>query len=146
MPGRKSDWTDAQWLQKLHALGLRQASFRPDVAIGAFRTLVRSRAELIPHRAPHILHMQQALTQMNLQLSVVLRDITGVTGQAIIRAIVAGERDPARRAECRASTCTATGEQIIKALTGTWQTEHLFVLTQALAVFDLRESAASRRA
>jgi transposase len=73
---------------------------------------------------------------MNLQLSVVLSDIIGVTGQAIIRAIVAGERDPARLAEFRASNCKANGEQIIKALTGAWQTEHLFVLTQALAVFD----------
>ena len=61
VPGRKSDWNDAQWLQKLHALGLLQASFRPDGEIVALRTLVRYRAELIGHRAPHILHMQKAL-------------------------------------------------------------------------------------
>ena len=61
VPGRKSDWNDAQWLQKLHALGLLQASFRPDAEIAALRTLVRYRAELIQHRAPHILHMQKAL-------------------------------------------------------------------------------------
>lgn len=136
VPGRKSDWNDAQWLQKLHALGLLQGSFRPDVEICAFRTLVRYRAELIQHRAPHILHMQKALTQMNLQLSLVLSDITGVTGQAIIRAIVAGEREPARLAELRNPGCKASLTQITKALTGTWQAEHLFVLEQALALFD----------
>lgn len=136
VPGRKSDWSDAQWLQKLHALGLLQASFRPDAEIVALRTLVRYRAELIQHRAPHILHMQKALTQMNLQLNLVLSDITGVTGQAIIRAIVAGERDPSRLAEFRASNCRASLQQIIKALTGTWQVEQLFILRQALALFD----------
>jgi transposase len=136
VPGRKSDWNDAQWLQKLHALGLLQGSFRPDGEICAFRTLVRYRAELIQHRAPHILHMQKALTQMNLQLSIVLSDISGVTGQAIIRAIVAGERDPARLAEFRASNCKASVAQIIKALTGTWQAEQVFIVEQALALFD----------
>lgn len=136
VPGRKSDWSDAQWLQKLHALGLLQASFRPDGEIVAFRTLVRYRAELIEHRAPHILHMQKALSQMNLQLRIVLSDITGVTGQAIIRAIVAGERDPARLAAFRASNCQARVQQIVKALTGTWQAEQLFILRQALRLFD----------
>jgi transposase len=86
VPGRKSDWNDAQWLQKLHALGLLRASFRPDTEITALRTLVRYRAELIAHRAPHILHMQRALQQMNVQLERVLSDIMGTTGQAIIRA------------------------------------------------------------
>src|SRR6476659_5561313 len=94
VPGRKSDWNDAQWLQKLHALGLLRASFRPDAEIVALRTLVRYRAELIQHRAPHILHMQKALQQMNIQLERVLNDTMGATGQLIIRAIVAGERDP----------------------------------------------------
>lgn len=136
VPGRKSDWSDSQWLQKLHALGLLQASFRPDGEICAFRTLVRYRGELIQHRAPHILHMQKALSQMNLQLSIVLSDITGVTGQAIMRAIVSGERDPARLAEFRASNCKASVQQIIKALTGNWQVEHLFILQQALTLFD----------
>jgi hypothetical protein len=89
VPGHKSDWNDSQWLQKLHALGLLQASFRPDAEIVALRTLVRYRAELIAHRAPHILHMQQAMQQMNIQLERVLSDIMGTTGQAILRAIVA---------------------------------------------------------
>src|SRR5688572_19653670 len=77
VPGRKSDWNDAQWLQKLHALGLLRASFRPAAEICALRTVVRYRAELIQHRSPHVLHMQQALKVMNLQLSEVLTDVVG---------------------------------------------------------------------
>lgn len=90
VPGRKSDWNDAQWLQKLHALGLLQGSFRPDAEIRTLRTLVRYRAALIERRAPPIQHMIQAMTHMNLQLNLVLSDITGVTGMAILRAILAG--------------------------------------------------------
>jgi transposase len=136
VPGRKSDWNDAQWLQKLHMLGLLQGSFRPDAEVRAVRVLARHRAELIRHRAPHILHMQQALKQMNIQLNVVLSDITGVTGQAIVRAIVAGERDPVKLAELRNPNCKATVEEITKALTGTWHPAQVFVLRQALELFD----------
>src|SRR3954465_7553849 len=128
VPGRKTDWNDAQWLQKLHALGLLQASFRPDAEIRALRTLVRHRADLIQHRAPHILHMQQALKQMNIQLSEVLSDITGLTGQAIVRAIVAGERDPATLEQLPAAGCRHTEAEILKALTGTWQQAQIFIL------------------
>ena len=96
VPGRKSDWNDAQWLQKLHALGLLQGAFRPESEIGILRTLLRHRATLIAHRAPHILHMQKALKLMDLQLSAVLTAITGMTGPAILRAIVTGERDPVK--------------------------------------------------
>jgi transposase len=136
VPGRKSDWNDGQWLQKLHMLGLLQGSFRPDAEIRAVRALARHRAELIRHRAPHILHMQQALTQMNLRLSVVLSDITGTTGQAIVRAIVGGERDPARLAELRNVNCKATVAEITRALTGTWHDAQLFILKQAFELFD----------
>ncbi len=136
VPGRKTDWNDAQWLQKLHALGLLQASFRPDGEITALRTLVRYRAELIQHRAPHILHMQRALQQMNIQLERVLTDIMGITGQAILRAIVAGERDPVVLAQHRNPGCRSSSEMIAKALTGTWKEELLFVLSQALAIYD----------
>jgi hypothetical protein len=111
VPGRKSDWNDAQWLQKLHALGLLQASFRPDGEIAALRTLVRYRAEIIQHRSPHILHMQRALKQMNIQLPEVLSDIMGETGQAILRAIVAGERDPVKLAQFRNPACKSSVEQ-----------------------------------
>jgi len=137
VPGRKSDWNDAQWLQKLHALGLLQASFRPDAEIAALRTFVRYRSELIAHRAPHILHMQRALQQMNIQLERVLSDIMGVTGQAIIRAIVAGERDPLKLAQRRNPACKSSEETIAKALTGTWKDELLFVLMQALVIYDV---------
>jgi transposase len=137
VPGRKSDWNDAQWLQKLHALGLLQASFRPDGEICALRTLVRYRAELIAHRAPHILHMQQALQQMNIQLERVLSDIMGTTGQAIIRAIVTGQRDPVALAKLRNPACKSNEETIAKALTGTWRDELIFVLQQALVIYDV---------
>jgi transposase len=120
----------------LHALGLLQGSFRPDAEIRAVRALARHRAELIRHRAPHILHMQQALKVMNIQLSVVLSDITGETGQAIVRAIVAGERAPARLADLRHPNCKATVGEIEKALTGTWQETQVFILRQALELFD----------
>src|SRR6266545_4282144 len=136
VPGRKSDWNDAQWLQKLHMLGLLRASFRPDAEIRSLRLLARHRAELIRHRAPHILHMQQALKLMNIQLSEVLSDITGLTGQAIVRAIVGGERDPAKLAELRHPGCKHTEAEIIKALTGTWQEAQIFILEQNLQLYD----------
>jgi transposase len=137
VPGRKSDWNDAQWLQKLHALGLLRASFRPDAEISALRTLVRYRAELIQHRAPHILHMQRALQQMNVQLERVLSDMMGTTGQAIIRAIVAGKRDPLALAKMRNPACKSSEEMIAKALRGSWKDELLFVLTHALTIYDV---------
>jgi transposase len=137
VPGRKSDWNDAQWLQKLHALGLLAASFRPDAEIAALRTLSRYRAELIQHRAPHILHMQRALQQMNIQLERVLSDISGTTGQAIIRAIVAGERDSVTLAQRRNPACKSSEETIAKALTGSWKDELIFVLQQALIIYDV---------
>jgi len=137
VPGRKSAWNDAQWLQKLHALGLLQASVRPAAEITALGTLVRYRAELIAHRAPQILHMQKALQQMNVQLERVLSDIMGVTGQAIIRAIVAGERDPITLAQQRNPACKSSTETIAKALSGTWKDELIFVLQQALVIYDV---------
>jgi transposase len=134
--GRKSDFLDCQWLQQLHSLGLLNGSFRPDAEMVVLRAYLRHRAELIEHRAPHILHMQKELQQMNLQLHHVLSDITGVTGQAIVRAIVAGERDPKVLASFRQPNCKADEATIVKALTGTWRQEHLFVLTQSLAMYD----------
>jgi transposase len=117
-------------------LGLVQASFRPDGEIVALRTVVRYRAELIAHRAPHILHMQKALQQMNIQLERVLSDITGTTGQAIVRAIVAGEREPATLAQLHNPGCKHTEVEITKALTGTWQAAQIFILAQNLQLYD----------
>jgi transposase len=136
VPGRKSDYLDCQWLQKLHTLGLLSASFRPDAEICTLRAFLRHRAQLIQHRAPHILHMQKALQQMNLQLHHVLSDITGTTGLLILRAIVAGERDPITLARLRHPTCKSSQETIAKALTGNWRDEHLFALKQSLELFD----------
>lgn len=136
VPGRKTDWNDAQWLQKLHALGLLEASFRPDAEIRCLRTLVRYRAELVERRAPHINHMIQALKHMNIQLSLVLTDITGVTGLAMLRAIIAGERDPQQLARFRQPGCKHSEADITKALTGSWDDAQLFVLQQSLDLFD----------
>ncbi len=136
VPGRKTDILDCQWIQTFHSYGLLQASFRPQADLVALRTLLRHRAQLIQHRAPHIQHMQKALLQMNIQLSQVLSDVTGETGQRIIRSIVAGERDPYKLAALRNYRCKKSEEEIAKALTGTWRQEHLFVLKQALALYD----------
>src|SRR5215470_9957766 len=124
VPGRKSDYADCQWIQKLHALGLLTGSFRPDGEICQLRSYLRHRAQLIQHRAPHILHIQKALQQMNLQLHHVLSDITGETGMAILRAIVAGERDAVKLAQWREPGCKSSAETIAKALSGDWKAEH----------------------
>jgi transposase len=134
--GRKSDWKDCQWLQRLHTFGLLNASFRPDAELAVLRTYLRHRAELIQHRAPHINHIQKALHQMNIQLDRVVTDITGTTGMAIIRAIVAGERDPLTLAQLRNAACRSGEEKFVQALQGTWRAEYLFVISQALALYD----------
>jgi transposase len=136
VPGRKSDVLDCQWMQTLHSYGLLKASVRPEADLVALRTLLRHRAQLIQHRAPHVLHMQQALLQRNIQLSQALSDVTGAPGQRIIRAIVAGERDPHTLAALRNYRCQKDVDEMAQALTGTWREEHLFVLKQALALFD----------
>ena len=136
VPGRKSDVLDCQWIQTLHSYGLLAAAFRPDADLVALRTLLRHRAPLIEHRSPHVLHMYKALLLMNIQLSQALSDVTGTTGQRIIRAIVAGERDPQHLAALRNYRCQKDVDEIALALTGTWREEHVFVLTQVLALFD----------
>src|SRR5258706_9712448 len=136
VPGRKSDVQDCQWIQRLHSYGLLSASFRPEAEIVVLRAYLRQRAMLIEHRAPHIQHMQKALHQMNLQLTQSLSDITGVTGLQIIRAIVAGERDPLTLARFRQPTCRSTEDEIAKALTGHYRAEHVFALKQTLVLYD----------
>lgn len=137
LPARhKTDVLDCQWIQTLHSLGLLTESFRPEADLIALRSLLRHRAQLIEHRSPHILHMQKALTQMNLRLDQAVSDVTGQTGLAIIRAIVAGERDPHKLAALRHSNCHKQEEEIARALTGTWRAEHLFVLKQSLELYD----------
>ncbi len=136
VPGRKSDYADCQWIQKLHALGLLTGSFRPDGEMCQLRSYLRHRAQLIQHRAPHILHLQKALQQMNLQVHHVLSDVTGATGIAILRAILAGERDATTLAQWRDPQCKASEVTLIKALTGDWKEEHLFIRKQSLELYD----------
>lgn len=100
------------------------------------RAYLRQRAMLIEHRAPHIQHMQKALHQMNVQLTQVLSDISGVTGLAIIRAIVAGERQPVTLAQKADPRCHSSQDEIAKALTGNYRPEHVFALKQALTLYD----------
>ena len=136
VPGRKSDVQDCQWIQRLHSYGLLRASFRPAEDLRVLRTYLRQRAMLVEHRAAHIQHMQKALVQMNVQLMQVVSDVTGQTGLRIIRAIVAGEREPQVLATLRHGRCHASEAEIAKALTGHYQPEHVFALTQALALYD----------
>ncbi|MCW5620894.1 MAG: IS110 family transposase [Burkholderiales bacterium] len=137
VPGRKSDVNDAQWLQRLHACGLLRASFRPARAIATLRAYLRLRERHLDYSAAHIQHMQKALTLMNLQLHHVVSDVTGVTGMKIIRAIVGGQRDPEVLARMRDVRCKASPETVRAALVGNYQPEHLFELTQALALYEV---------
>src|SRR6201998_2776635 len=136
VPGRKTDVSDAQWLQRLHSYGLLRASFRPKGEIVELRAYLRQRERLLEYAASHIQHMQKALTEMNLQLHHVVADITGATGLRIIRAILAGERDPEALARLRHYSCHSSIETIEKALTGSYRAEHLFALEQALTLYD----------
>ena len=136
VPGRKSDVNDAQWLQRLHACGLLRASFRPSRDIAELRAYLRAREKHTDYAAAHIQHMQKALTFMNIQLHHVLATITGVTGMRIIRAIVAGERDPDVLAAMRDVRCKESVETIRDAMVGNYQPEHVFALKQALGLYD----------
>jgi transposase len=132
VPGRKSDVLDCQWLQRLHTFGLLAGAFRPDDQICVLRSYMRQRAMLVAYAGQHVQHMQKALVQMNLQLGVVLDDITGATGLRIIRAVLAGERDPHRLAALRHGKCKHDAATIAAALQGDWREEHLFALEQAV--------------
>jgi hypothetical protein len=112
---------------KLHTYGLLRNSFRPSQEIRTMRTYWRQRNDLVQSAGRHILRMQKALTQMNLQLANVL---SGVTGQAIIKAILAGERDPHKLAAFRDCRVKASEEEIAQSLEGNWQPDQLFVLKQ----------------
>jgi transposase len=131
VPGRKTDVSDCQWLQYLHAVGLLRGSFRPPDAICAARTLLRHRGTLVAEAATHVQHMQKALVQMNVRLQHVLSDLSGTSGLAIIDALLAGERDPGKLAQLRDPHVKASAETIAKALVGDWRSEHLFTLKQA---------------
>jgi transposase len=130
LAGRKSDVQESQWLMKLHTYGLLRNSFRPSQEIRTMRTYWRQRKDLVQSASRHIQRMQKALTQMNLQLANVLSDVSGVTGQAIIKAILAGERNARKLAEFRDPRVKASEEEIAWSLEGNWQPDLLFVLKQ----------------
>lgn len=136
VPGRKSDIQDAQWIQTLHSYGLLEGSFRPQEDLASLRSLLRFRSELIERRSAHILHIQKSLTYMNVHLHLAVSDIMGVTGQAILRAIVSGERSPLNLAAFREPGCKLSEPEIAQALTGTWREEHLFILKHSLKLYD----------
>jgi transposase len=136
-PGRpKSDVLDCQWLQRLHGLGLLSASFRPAAEVVVLRAYLRQRQMLLRYSGMHVQHVQKALEQMNVKLAEVVSDVTGVTGMAIVRAILAGERDPQALAKLRNGHCKRTRAEIARALEGSWRDEHLFALRQAVELID----------
>lgn len=134
--GRKSDVLDCQWLQQLMTYGLLSGAFRPADAICVLRSLWRQRGMLLRSQARAVQHMQKALTQMNVQLANVISDVAGQTGQKILRAIVAGQRDGQALAALKDVRIHASADEIAKSLQGNWRAEHLFALKQALQAFD----------
>jgi transposase len=136
LPGRKSDFSDCQWLQQLHSFGLLNGSFRPKDVVCVLRSLLRLRDTLVKDCSSHVLRMQKALTEMNIQIHRVLSDITGYSGMAIIRAILAGERDGLKLAQMKHPQVKASTEQIVKALEGDYRAEHLFALRTAVELYD----------
>ena len=132
----KTDRRDCQWIQRLHAHGLLPASFRPQADVAVLRTYLRQRAELVRAGARHIQHLQKALELMNVKLTEVVNDITGLTGQKIIRSILAGERDPLTLARLRDRRCRNSLDTFVRALEGSWRDEHLLALRLALASWE----------
>lgn len=136
VPGRKSDVKDCQWIQQLHSNGLLQGSFRPDDEYVRLRGIVRQRAELFKEGARQIQHMHKALTQMNIQLRIVISDITGKTGLTIIQEIIKGERDPQKLALHRDYRCKSELNEIVKGLEGNWREEHILALKQSYEAYE----------
>ena len=135
LPGRKTDVQDCQWLQYLHSVGLLRGSFRPVETVCAVRSLLRHRDGLVRAAATCVHRLHKALTQMNIQLQHVIADITGVTGLAMLEAILAGERDPVVLAQLKDGRIRASTDTIAKSLHGDWRSEHLFTLRQTLATW-----------
>jgi transposase len=130
LPGKKTDVQECQWLMKLHTYGLLRNSFRPAQEIRMLRNYWRQRNDLVQSAGRHIQRMQKVLTQMNVQLANVISDLSGVTGQAIIKAILDGERDPSALAAWRDGRVKASAEEVARSLEGNWQEDLLFLLKQ----------------
>lgn len=142
--GRKSDVADCQWIQRLHTYGLLGGSFRPADPYCMLRSYVRYRDELVAGRSVQLQHQQKALLQMNLQLGGVISNLGGESGQAIIGAILQGERDPLKLAGLAHRRIHASREQIARALVGDYRTEHLFVLKSAWELYQVYEAQIAR--
>jgi len=140
VPGRKTDVLDCQWIQLLHSCGLLKGAFRPADEVCAVRALIRERGTLTQSAADWIRRMQKCLDQMNICVHHAVADLTGVTGMAIVRAIVAGERDPKILASLRDPRCHKSVEEIAAHLEGNWRSEHVFVLAQALQTYDFLQA------
>jgi transposase len=137
VPGRKkTDRVDCKWIQRLHSCGLLTGSFRPAEAVCMLRTLVRDKGTLVAEASDWLRRMQKSLDQMNVRVHRAVSDIDGVTGMAIIRAIVNGERDARRLAQLRNGRCHKSEEEIAEQLSGHWREDHLFSLQQALKMYD----------
>jgi len=132
VPGRKTDVKDCQWLQELHTYGVLRGAFRPEDQSGVLRSYLRQRSRLVAMASRAVQHMQKALEQMNLKLTEGVSDINGKTGMEILRAILAGERDPQRLASHRDRRCKHEQATIATALAGHWRAEYLCALQQAL--------------
>jgi transposase len=136
LPGRKSDVQESQWLLKLHTYGLLRNSFHPAAEIRVLRTYWRQRGDHVRAISTCIQRMQKALTQMNIQLANVISDLSGWTGMRIVRAILAGERDPQALAVLSHPGIHASRDTIAKSLEGTWQPDLVFVLQQEVMMYD----------
>lgn len=136
LPGRKSDVQECQWLRKLHTYGLLRNSFRPPEQIRTVRTLWRLRERHVEEAGRAVQQMQKALTTMNVQLANALSNVAGATGLAILRAILAGERDPWQLAKLRDPRVQASVEEIAHSLEGNWREDVLFELQQVVDAYD----------
>jgi transposase len=132
----KTDVLDCQWIQRLHSYGLLAASFRPEDRVVVLRSYLRQRQMLIRYAGQHVQHLQKALEQMNVKLTEVVADVTGQSGLGIIRAILAGQRDPRQLARLRHVKCHRSEAEFARALHGSWREEHLFALRQALELYE----------
>jgi len=139
LPGRKSDVQECQWLMKLHTYGLLRNSFHPPEQIRAVRTIWRQRDRLVKEAGREVQQMQKALTTMNVQLANAISDVSGLTGQAIIRAILRGERDPQQLAKLRDYRIAASEAEIAHSLEGNWREDVLFELQQVVDAYDFHQ-------
>jgi transposase len=137
VPGRKTDVMDCQWGATLHAHGLLRAGFVPPANIRRLQDYLRLRGDHIAAAAAHVQHMQKALERMNIKLHDVISSLTGASGLAVIRAVLAGERDPqVLLGLCDIRIRNVKAERVVESLRGNWAEEHLFALRQAVQSWD----------